>query len=76
MIVNLLLPLALFTGVYWLGGWMAVGIGVVAYFVIAAWMLGRRRRRQWPFSGSYRPGEHDPITHATDKLRDPADPGT
>jgi len=68
MILSLLLPIAFFVGIYLLGGWTAVGIGVVVYFVLAAWMLGRRRQGLWPFSGSYRPGHHDPFTHATDGL--------
>ena len=49
-----------------LGGWTAIGIGIVAYLVISAWMLHRRRTGQWPFSGSYKPGRHDPLTNASD----------
>ena len=66
MILNILLPIALFAGIYFLGGWIAVGIGVSVYFVLATWMLGRRRR-QWPFSETYQPGRHDPLAHATDR---------
>ena len=43
MIINLLLPVVVFVGVYFVGGWAAVGIGVAVYLVLSAWMLHSRR---------------------------------
>ena len=67
VIISLLVVVAILAGVYFLGGWSAVGIGVVVYLLLAAWMRGRRDQRRWPFSKRYEPGRHDPFTHATDR---------
>ena len=62
MILNLLIVLVILSGVYALGGWKSVGIGVLVYLIFAVWMRGRREQRKWPFSGRYEPGRHDPFS--------------
>ena len=69
MIINLLLPVVVFVGLYFVGDWAAVGIGVAVYLALSAWMLHRRRTGRWPFSGTYVPGRHDPLTDASDRLK-------
>lgn len=63
MIVNLLITVAIFAGIYVLEGWKAIGIGVVVYLIVGMWMRNRRERRKWPFSGRYEPERHDPFSH-------------